>query len=117
MQKHTYRIDPIRAEGTLDPEMAEVLQGALGWSGDDWKDVPGRILGWRLSLSRGEQAIEQRDFQDADNGFNQAQEAGKEWLASHGNDDITQWMASSFEAMRRMNYDPNFRHQVSKHGF
>ena len=117
MQKHTYRIDPIRAKGTFDPEMAEVLQGALGWSEDDWKDVPGRILGWRLSLSRGEQAIEQRDFQDADNGFNQAQEAGKEWLASHGNDDITQWMASSFEAMRRMNYDPDFRHQVSKHSF
>lgn len=117
MQKRTYRIDPIRAESSLDTEMAEMLEGVPGWSVDDWKDVPGRILGWRLSLSRGEQTIKQRDFQEAEEGFNQAQEAGKAWLAVDGSDGISLWVAGSFEVARRMDYDPNFHRQVSKKGF
>lgn len=117
MQNHTYRIDPIRAEGALDPEAAEMLKEVPGWSADEWKDVPGRILGWRLSLSCGDQAIEQRDFREAANGFNQAQEAGKSWLAVDGADGISQWIAGSSEVARRMGYDPDFQRQVSMKGF
>lgn len=39
MQNHTYRINPIRAEGALDPEAAEMLKEVPGWSADEWKDV------------------------------------------------------------------------------
>lgn len=117
MQNNTYRIDPIRAEGALDPETSETLKEVPGWSADEWKDMPGRILGWRLSLSCGGQTIEKRDFREAADGFNQAQEAGKSWLAVDGADDLSRWIAGSSEVARRMGYDPDFQRQVSKKGF
>ena len=117
MLNHTCRIDPIRALSALDSELASLLEDMPGWSATDWQNMPPAIIGWRLTFLRCGQAIEQQDFQGGDDGFKQAQDAGKEWLASNGSDGISQWMASSREAMRRMNYDPDFRHQMSKRGF
>ncbi|WP_153242452.1 hypothetical protein [Frateuria defendens] len=69
------------------------------------------------SLMRDRQPIEQRNFEGTDAGFDQAIEAGKAWLATNGADSTSQWIAGSLEAMRRMNYDPDFRHRISKRGF
>lgn len=117
MQEHTYRIDPIKAESGLDPELAKMLEGMPGWSTSEWEGVPGRITGWQLSLMRGRQTIEQLSFEGTDAGFDQAIEAGKAWLATNGADSTSQWIAGSLEAMRRMNCDPEFRHRISKRGF
>ncbi len=117
MQEHTYRIDPIRAENALDPQLTEVLEGIPGWSADERESVPGKITSWQLSLMRDRQTIEHRNFEGTDAGFDQAREAGKEWLSANGADGTSQWIAGSLEAMRRMNYDPDFQHRISKKGF
>ena len=117
MQEHTYRIDPIRAESALEPQLAEALEGIPGWSADEWDDVPGKITGWQLSFMRNRQTIEQREFEGTDVGFDQARDVGKTWLAINGADSTSQWLAGSLEAMRRMNCDPEFRHRISKRGF
>jgi hypothetical protein len=117
MPTYNFRIDPIRAQSALDPDLAGMLKGAPSWSEDDWKDVLPPITGWRLMLMHCGQVAEHQDFPDGDDGFRSAQAAGKAWLASHGVDGISQWLASSSGAMRRMNSDPDFRHQISKRGF
>lgn len=117
MPDYTFRIDPIRAQGALDPHLAAILEGVPGWSEDDWKDVPPPITGWRLMLMHCGQVAECQDFPDGSDAFRDAKAAGKAWLASHGVDDISQWLAGSSEAMRRMDSDPDFRYQISKHGF
>ncbi|MGO1541450.1 MAG: hypothetical protein ACTHZI_01555 [Luteimonas sp.] len=117
MQEHTYRIDPVRAESVLESQLTEVLEGIPGWSADEWDDVPGKIIGWQLSFIRDRQTIEQRNFEGTDAGFDQAIEVGKAWLATNGADSTSQWIAGSLEAMRRMSFDPDFRHRISKRGF
>lgn len=117
MSDYSFHIDPIRAQSALDPDLAGMLEGVPGWSEYDWKDVPPPITGWRLMLMHCGQVTKHQDFAGGDDGFRDAQAAGKAWLASHGVDYISQWLAGSSEAMRRMNYDPVFHYQISKHGF
>ncbi len=117
MSDYSFHIDPIRAQSALDPDFAVMLEGAPGWSEDDRKDVPPPIIGWRLMLMHCGHAAEHQDFAGGDDGFRDAQAAGKAWLANHGVDGISQWLAGSSEVMRRMNSDSDFRHQISKRGF
>ena len=117
MQDRTFRIDAIRAHGALDQGITSMLEDIPGWSEADWKDTPPPIIGWYLTLMHGERLIGRQDFPGGDDGFRQAQEAGKTWLATHGKDSISQWLAGSSAAMRRMNHDPDFRHHLSKRGF
>ena len=117
MQEHTYRIDPVRAESALEPQLTDVLESIPGWSADEWDEVPGKITGWQISLMRDRQTIEQRHFEGTDAGFDHAIKAGKAWLATNGADSTSQWIAGSLEAIRRMNCDPDFRHRISKIGF
>ncbi len=117
MQKHTYRIDPIRAVSAMDPQLAEALEGIASWSANERESVPGRITSWQLSLMRDRQTVEQRNFEGTDAGFDQAIEAGKAWRAANGADSTSQWIAGSIEGMRRMNYDPDFQHRISRKGF
>lgn len=117
MQAHTYLIDPIRAESGLGPELAKMLEGTPGWSADDWKDIPGNIAGWQLTLMRDQLATAVQQFEGTEDGFDQAQEAGKQWLADNGEDASSQWIAGGIAAMRRTNCDPDFRHRISKRGF
>ena len=117
MSNYSFHIDPIRAQSALHPDLAVMLEGAPGWSEGDWKDVPPPIIGWRLTLMHCGQTVEHQDFAGGDDGFRDAQATGQTWLASHGVDGISQWLAGSSEAMRRMNSDPDFRQQISKRGF
>lgn len=117
MSGYSFHIDPIRAQGALDPDLTVTLEGVPGWSEDDWQDVSPPITGWCLMLMHCEQIAECQDFPGGSDAFQDAQAAGKAWLASHGVDDISQWLAGSSEAMRRMDSDPDFRRQISKRGF
>ena len=117
MSDYSSHIDPIRAQSALDPDLAVMLQGESGWSQDDWKDVPLPIIGWRLTLMHCGQTVEHQDFAGGDDGFRDAQAAGKAWLANHGADGISRWVVGVGEAMRRMSYDPAFRYQISKRGY
>ena len=117
MSDYSFHIDPIRAQSALDPDLAAMFEGAPGWPENDWKDVPPPIIGWRLMLMHCGQVAEYLDFAGGDDGFRDAQATGQTWLASHGADGISQWLAGSSDAMRRMNSDPDFRQQISKRGF
>lgn len=117
MSNYSFRIDPIRAQSARNSDLAVMLEGVPGWSEGDWQDVPPPIIGWRLTLTHCGQINEHQAFAGGDDGFRSAQAAGKAWLASHGADGISQWLAGSSDAMRRMNSDSDFRHQISKRGF
>ena len=39
MSNYSFRIDPIRAQSALHPDLAVMLEAVPGWSHDDWKDV------------------------------------------------------------------------------
>ncbi|MGH8032423.1 MAG: hypothetical protein ACREO8_08690, partial [Luteimonas sp.] len=97
-------VDPIHGDVAEDPEVAQALEPiyqAIGWR----PEPSPQLTGWRLTLTIDGQPVEQGEFDGAEEGFQNAQDAGSAWLAQHGADDTDQWLARSFQASRRMQWD------------
>jgi hypothetical protein len=75
--------------------------------------IPSPVVAWRLTLSLDGNAVEQRECGT----FDQAQREGAAWLQQHGEDGISQWMASAAHASRRMAWDHGYQHAISSRGF
>lgn len=90
MSNYSFHIDPMRTQSVLHPDLAVMLEGVPRWSEGDWKGVPPPIIRWRLTLVHCGQIYGHQDFGGGDDGFRDAQAAGKAWLASHGADGISQ---------------------------
>jgi hypothetical protein len=113
-----YAIDPIRRQPVEDPQVMRTLDHACEALGlQPLGPTPPQVVGWRLTLSVEGQPTEQRDFDGADDGFRNAQDAGCAWLAQHGADSIDQWIAGSFQASRRMGWDRAYQHAISMREF
>lgn len=75
------------------------------------------MVGWRLTLTLDGDTQAQRTFGGGEDGFRQAQCQGGDWLGQHGADGISQWLASAAQASKRMRWDGDYRHAISKRGF
>lgn len=78
---------------------------------------PPHVVGWQLTLCTEGNAIEQRDFDGAEHGFDDAQRADAAWLAQHGQDSISQWLAAAAQSSRRMAWDDTYRRALTRRGF
>ncbi|HVX57109.1 MAG TPA: hypothetical protein VHA37_05230 [Candidatus Saccharimonadales bacterium] len=88
----------------------------LAVHGEPLAPIPPPVVGWRLTLQAEGAAVEQRAF-DGEEGFAEAQRIGGDWLQQHGEDDSSRWMACAAQASRRMQWDHDYRHRISKRGF
>jgi hypothetical protein len=114
----TFVIDPIRQEVVEDSEVARMLEHVCQELGmEPFGPTPPPVVGWRLTLTVDDQPVEQREFDGAADGFQSAQDAGRAWLAQHGGNGIDQWLASSFQASRRMGWDHAYQLAIRRRGF
>lgn len=75
------------------------------------------VVGWQVTLYANGRVSKMQDCEGAEDGFAQAQDAGRAWLARHGQDSISQWMAQAAQASRRMAWDHDYRQQFTRRGF
>ena len=113
----TFVIDPIRQAVVEDSEVARTLADLCQAIGLELPPTPPSVVGWRLTLTRDGQPAEQRVFDGAEEGFQNAQDAGRAWLAQHGGNSIDQWLAGSFQASRRMGWDHAYQLAIRRRGF
>lgn len=111
-----YAIEPIRGQPASDgtTRLREEAWAQAGYA--PLPAIPPPVIGWRLVLSIGDNAIEQRECGEGEEGFMQAQRDGAAWLQRHGEDGISQWMAQAAQASRRMAWDHGYRHALSRRG-
>jgi len=115
--RHKFVIDPIHQAPTEEPEVAQTLAHLCQAIGLELPPMPPSVVGWRLTLTIDGQLAEQHEFDGVQEGFQNAQHAARAWLAQHGTDSIGQWLAGSFQAFRRMNWDHDYQHAIRRRGF
>lgn len=113
-----YAIEPIRRERDDDPAITRRMEDAwLAVHGEPLAPIPPPVVGWRLTLNGESNAVVVREFGDGEEGFEQAQREGGDWLRRHDQDGISQWLARAAQASQRMAWDHDYRHHISRRGF
>ena len=115
--RHHFRIDPIRRLVVEDPDVQRTLEHVCQAVGIALPPAPPVVVGWQLTLCADDNTIEQREFDGAEHGFDDAQRAGGAWLAEHGQDSLSQWLAAAAQSSRRMAWDQAYQKNISQRGF
>lgn len=88
--RYQYRIEPVRGE-----------QSSI-------------TVGWQLQLRIDGVEVERREFAGGEAGYQDANQAGRAWMAQQGVDSVMQWLMQSTQALQRMTWDEDYRREVGK---
>ncbi|WP_066093827.1 hypothetical protein [Xanthomonas massiliensis] len=113
--RHAFIIDPIRRQRDADSITRMMEDAWLAVHGEPLAPIPPPVVGWRLTLCADGGTVERREF--GVEGFADAQDAGSAWLRQHGGDSIDAFTARAMQASRRMAWDHDYRHGISRCGF
>lgn len=118
MAEVDYLVEPIHGQPDDNtPEVTRLVEAFFASEGVEVSPPAPVVVGWRLRLRIDNADIAAHEFDAGEEGFDHARDTGKAWLIEHGADHTTTWFCSSRAGMQRMDWDGDYRMEITRRGF